>query len=557
MHLSEGKKKHLKALFRLPWCHCRCGDGSAREPVKINRPGRRHRRPAKSPDEMMIEFKTAVTRILTPHASAILLDPEWGIPASKARASNAGLLLAYEKTGYDATTPGRLPDCCRTCPRSASRISAATRSRFCSTTRLTIRPDVNDIKHAFCERIGAECEAEDIPFFLEFVGYDPKGGDEKGFEYAKAKPEIVIESMKEFSKPQYRVDVLKVEIPINANYTEGSKVFKGPGRLYVERGARHFPPRRVCRHQAVIYLSAGVSNDQFNESLRMATEAGHRLLGRAVRPRYLERWHPGIRQAGFEGARRLAVHRRRQEYPCRQRIAWFGQALVCEVRPHQHLNMTKQQVLAAMLDIGIVPVVRTTSAESAILAIEAIYNGGIRAAEITMTVPGALKALEKVADKFGDKIVLGAGTVLDPETARICTLAGAEFFVTPALKPATIEMARRYSKVICTGALTPTEVLTAWEAGSDIVKVFPCGAVGGPKYIKALKGPLPQIEMVPTGGVNLETAGEFLKAGACAVAVGGELVDPKLIKSGKYDEMTKLAEQYLAVIAKARAEMKG
>ncbi|MCC6539869.1 MAG: bifunctional 4-hydroxy-2-oxoglutarate aldolase/2-dehydro-3-deoxy-phosphogluconate aldolase [Bryobacterales bacterium] len=218
--------------------------------------------------------------------------------------------------------------------------------------------------------------------------------------------------------------------------------------------------------------------------------------------------------------------------------------------------MNKQQVLASMLDIGIVPVVRTTSAESAILAIEAIYNGGIRAAEITMTVPGAIKALEKVADKFGDKIVLGAGTVLDPETARICTLAGAEFFVTPALKLATIEMARRYSKVICTGALTPTEVLTAWESGSDIVKVFPCGAVGGPKYIKALKGPLPQVEMVPTGGVNLETAGEFLKAGACAVAVGGELVDPKLIKSGNYDEMTKLAQQYLAVIAKARAEMR-
>jgi 2-dehydro-3-deoxyphosphogluconate aldolase / (4S)-4-hydroxy-2-oxoglutarate aldolase len=219
--------------------------------------------------------------------------------------------------------------------------------------------------------------------------------------------------------------------------------------------------------------------------------------------------------------------------------------------------MTKSQVLAAMLDIGIVPVVRTTSAESAILAIEAIYNGGIRAAEITMTVPGAIKALEKVADKFGDKIVLGAGTVLDPETARICTLAGAEFFVTPALKLATIEMARRYSKVICTGALTPTEVLTAWEAGSDIVKVFPCGAVGGPKYIKALKGPLPQVEMCPTGGVNLETAGEFLKAGACAVAVGGELVDPKLIQSGRYDEMTKLAQQYLTAIAKARAEMKG
>jgi 2-dehydro-3-deoxyphosphogluconate aldolase/(4S)-4-hydroxy-2-oxoglutarate aldolase len=221
------------------------------------------------------------------------------------------------------------------------------------------------------------------------------------------------------------------------------------------------------------------------------------------------------------------------------------------------MAMTKQQVLGAMIDIGIVPVVRTTSAESAILAIEAIYNGGIRAAEITMTVPGAVKALEKVAGKFGDKIVLGAGTVLDPETARICTLAGAEFFVTPSLKLATIEMARRYSKAICTGALTPTEVLTAWEAGSDIVKVFPAGAVGGPKYIKALKGPLPQVDMVPTGGVNLETAGEFLKAGACAVAVGGELVDPKLIKANKYEEMTKLAGQYLAAIATARAEMKG
>jgi 2-dehydro-3-deoxyphosphogluconate aldolase/(4S)-4-hydroxy-2-oxoglutarate aldolase len=219
--------------------------------------------------------------------------------------------------------------------------------------------------------------------------------------------------------------------------------------------------------------------------------------------------------------------------------------------------MTRQQIKASMVDIGIVPVVRTTSAETAILAIEAIYRGGIRAAEITMTVPGAVKALEKVADQFGDKIVLGAGTVLDPETARICMLAGAQFFVTPSLKIATIEMANRYSKVICPGALTPTEVLTAWEAGADIVKVFPCGNVGGPKYIKALKGPFPHIEMIPTGGVNLETAGEFLKAGACAVAVGGELVDAKLIQQGKYDEIEARARQYLAVIAKAREEMKG
>ena len=208
-----------------------------------------------------------------------------------------------------------------------------------------------------------------------------------------------------------------------------------------------------------------------------------------------------------------------------------------------------------MIDIGIVPVVRTTSMESAVRAIEAIYNGGIRAAEITMTVPGALKALERVADMFGDKIVLGAGTVLDPETARVCMLAGAEFFVTPSPKLSPIEMAKRYSKVICPGALTPTEVLTAWEAGADFVKVFPCGNVGGPKYIKALKGPFPQIEMVPTGGVNLETAGEFLKAGASAVAVGGELVDAKLIAENRYDLIEERARQYLAVIARARAEI--
>jgi len=216
--------------------------------------------------------------------------------------------------------------------------------------------------------------------------------------------------------------------------------------------------------------------------------------------------------------------------------------------------MTKEEILAQIIEIGIVPVVRTTSSESAVRAIEAIYRGGVRAAEITMTVPGALRALEKIADQFGSKIVLGAGTVLDPETARVCMLAGAEFFVTPALKLATIEMARRYAKVICPGALTPTEVLAAWEAGADIVKIFPCGNVGGPKYIKALKGPFPQIEMIPTGGVNLDTAGEFLKAGAAAVAVGGELVDAKLIREARYDLIEERARQYLAVIAKARGE---
>ena len=189
-------------------------------------------------------------------------------------------------------------------------------------------------------------------------------------------------------------------------------------------------------------------------------------------------------------------------------------------------------------------------------AVEAIYAGGVRAAEITMTVPGAIHALEKLADRFGGKLILGAGTVLDPETARACMLAGAEFFVTPSLRLSTIEMAKRYSKVICPGALTPTEVLTAWEAGADVVKIFPCGNVGGPKYIKALKGPFPQIEMIPTGGVNLETTGDFLKAGACAVAVGGELVDAKSVKEGRFDIIENRARQYLAAIAKARSEMR-
>jgi 2-dehydro-3-deoxyphosphogluconate aldolase/(4S)-4-hydroxy-2-oxoglutarate aldolase len=218
--------------------------------------------------------------------------------------------------------------------------------------------------------------------------------------------------------------------------------------------------------------------------------------------------------------------------------------------------VTKQQILSFITEIGIVPVVRTTSAEAAVKAVEAIYKGGIRAAEITMTVPGAVKALEKVADAFGDRIVLGAGTVLDPETARTCMLAGAEFFVSPNLKISTIEVVKRYSKVALPGALTPTEVLTAWEAGADIVKIFPCGNVGGPKYIKALKAPYPQIEMIPTGGVNFDTAGDFLKAGACAVAVGGELVDGKSIKEGRFDVIEEKARQYLMVIAKARSEMK-
>ncbi len=217
--------------------------------------------------------------------------------------------------------------------------------------------------------------------------------------------------------------------------------------------------------------------------------------------------------------------------------------------------MHKQEILSRLLAVGVVPVVRTSTADAALRSIEALFEGGITTAEITMTVPGAVQALERIAAKFGDKIVLGAGTVLDPETCRICMLSGAEFFVTPSLCRATIEMAKRYSKVILPGALTPTEVKTAWDAGADIVKVFPCGNVGGPKYIKALKGPFPQIEMAPTGGVNLETTPEFLKAGACSVAVGGELIDPKTIAEGKFEVFTERARQYIEVVQKTRAEM--
>ena len=220
------------------------------------------------------------------------------------------------------------------------------------------------------------------------------------------------------------------------------------------------------------------------------------------------------------------------------------------------LHMTSKEMMQTLTEAGLVPVVRVSNAEAAVKVVGALYEGGIRAAEITMTVPGAVKALEKVADQFGDKLLLGAGTVLDPESARICMLAGAEFFVTPSLRVSTIEIAKRYSKPIFPGGLTPTEVLTAWEAGADAVKIFPAGNVGGAKYIKALKGPFPQIEMIPTGGVNLDTIGDFLKAGSCACGVGGELVDAKAVKEGRFDVIAQTAGKYIAAIAKARSEMK-
>lgn len=217
----------------------------------------------------------------------------------------------------------------------------------------------------------------------------------------------------------------------------------------------------------------------------------------------------------------------------------------------------RASVLEIIGQTGIVPVIRTTNAETAIRAVEAVLEGGVRCVEITMTVERALSALEKVADRYGDTVLLGAGTVLDPETARSCMLAGAQFFVTPSLKLETIEMAKRYSKVVIPGALTPTEILTAWEAGADAVKVFPCNAVGGAAYIKALRGPFPHIDLVPTGGVSLETIGDFLRAGATAVGIGSELVDAKSITDGRYEVFTERAKQFREIVAKVRAEADG
>ncbi len=218
------------------------------------------------------------------------------------------------------------------------------------------------------------------------------------------------------------------------------------------------------------------------------------------------------------------------------------------------MRVNARESFATIIRIGIVPVVRAPNADLATRAIEACLEGGVTAAEITMTVPGALPALEKLAGRFGDSMLLGAGTVLDAETARASILSGAEFLVTPNLRPAAIEMAKRYSKAIFPGALTPTEVLAAWEAGADAVKVFPCGNVGGAKYIKALKGPLPHIEMVPTGGVSLDTIGDFFAAGACAVGVGGELADASLMRTGRFDEIAQRARAFLNAAKKAREQ---
>ena len=351
MTLSEGKLRRMKAL---------ANDRGVIAAAAMDQRGSLQKSLASArgvdsrniTPEMMSEFKVIVSKVLTPHASAILLDPEFGLPAAQARSKNAGLLLAYELSGYDNTQPGRLPDLL---PHvSVKRIVdwGADAVKILIYYTPHEEASINDIKHAFIERIGAECETHEIPFFLEFVGYDPKGGDEKGFEYAKAKPEIVKKSMEEFSKPQYfvdvlkvevpinaefvgydpkggdekgleyakakpeivkasmkefslpqyKVDVLKVEVPVNAEYVEGSSVFKGQKAYSRAEALTHFREAAAIATKPFIYLSAGVGNSVFTESLAMAAEAGTDysgvLCGRAT-------WKEGIPVYAKQGAKGL------------------------------------------------------------------------------------------------------------------------------------------------------------------------------------------------------------------------------------------------------------
>jgi 2-dehydro-3-deoxyphosphogluconate aldolase / (4S)-4-hydroxy-2-oxoglutarate aldolase len=217
--------------------------------------------------------------------------------------------------------------------------------------------------------------------------------------------------------------------------------------------------------------------------------------------------------------------------------------------------MEKQAVRDRILQSGIVPVVRASSSNEARMAAECVCEGGIPVVEITMTVPGAIEVIRDLAKHASSELLVGAGTVLNAETAQRCLDAGALFLVSPGFNPATVALAVRERVLIMAGALTPTEVITAWEAGADFVKVFPCGQVGGAKYIKALKGPFPGIPMIPTGGVNLQTAAEFLEAGAAALGVGGELVHPQGLQSGNRELIVENARKFAAVVARARADL--
>lgn len=301
MQLSAGKIKHLNALSNSKGVIAAAAmdqRGSLRKSIASAKGVSQD----KVSDEMMEEFKIAVSKILTPHASAILLDPEFGLPAAKARASNAGLLLAYEESGYDNTKPGRLPDLLPHLSVKRIKDLGADAVKILIYYTPFDDPGVNDIKHAFIERIGAECEFYEIPFFLEFVGYDHMGGDEKGLEYAKKKPDVVIGAMKEFSKPQYQVDMLKVEVPVNTEFVEGSSAYKGQTAYTRKEALELYRKAAEEATKPFIYLSAGVGNAQFVEALNMAAEAGTSysgvLCGRAT-------WKEGIPVFGKQGMKAL------------------------------------------------------------------------------------------------------------------------------------------------------------------------------------------------------------------------------------------------------------
>jgi 2-dehydro-3-deoxyphosphogluconate aldolase / (4S)-4-hydroxy-2-oxoglutarate aldolase len=217
--------------------------------------------------------------------------------------------------------------------------------------------------------------------------------------------------------------------------------------------------------------------------------------------------------------------------------------------------MDKQAVGERILNIGIVPVVRASSSAEARTAAEAVCKGGIPIVEITMTVPGAVEVIRELAKHFApNELLVGAGTVLNPEQAQRCLDAGAQFLVSPGFNPKTVALAAAERRLIMAGALTPTEVIAAWEAGSDFVKVFPAGNVGGPKYIRALKGPLPDVPLIPTGGVNLQTAAEFLEAGAAALGIGSELVHPGHLKSGNIEAIVDAARTFVAIAKETRGK---
>jgi 2-dehydro-3-deoxyphosphogluconate aldolase/(4S)-4-hydroxy-2-oxoglutarate aldolase len=216
--------------------------------------------------------------------------------------------------------------------------------------------------------------------------------------------------------------------------------------------------------------------------------------------------------------------------------------------------MSKEVQLRQVLDCGIVAVVRSQDSGQLVEVVRALADGGVTVAEITMSVPGALDVIKQARAALGDRVLLGAGTILDAETARAAILAGAEYIVAPTLNFDVIKLCHRYDKLVMPGAFTPTEILAAWEAGADIVKVFPADVVG-PAFFKAIKGPLPQVRVMPTGGVDLTTAATFLKAGACCLGVGGQLVEPAAVKARNFTRIRELAAQYVAIVKETRAAL--